>query len=220
MIKLPITFTGIDEQTPFPELQKLLAAGVELGILVTKYPDFRHRYPSTDWVDRTIRELADYGSIALHICGTDARRDLMNDTFDYILEGVSRIQLNGQVSPGEAEALIERYPDQAFITQYVGDPTELHRADLGPRHSVLVDESGGRGVLAKDWPLLRTTKPVGFAGGLNAKTIPKELPRILKEAKPGWWIDMESGLRDDLDWFSAQKAWETLETIQAVLEKN
>jgi hypothetical protein len=37
-------------------------------------------------------------------------------------------------------------------------------------------------------------------------SLPEELPKILKIARPGAWIDMESGLRDDDDNFDVTKA--------------
>jgi phosphoribosylanthranilate isomerase len=86
--------------------------------------------------------------------------------------------------------------------------------DCGERHGILVDASGGRGISPVEWVRPPTDKRVGFAGGLGPDNLEQELPRILDVSRFGDWIDMETGLRDDDDWFDVERARAVLEIVQ------
>jgi phosphoribosylanthranilate isomerase len=72
------------------------------------------------------------------------------------------------------------------------------------RHALLVDQSGGRGIKPEQWVRPNTSKPVGFAGGLGPNNLDAEMRKM--PLRPRSWVDMESGLRNEQDWFDVTKA--------------
>lgn len=206
---LGITLTGAGEDTPIEALVDLAAAGAELGLLYTFAPDGRRRYPRREWIAEAIAALAPCGA-ALHVCGGRARLQLLRGELDDLLAGVGRLQINGAVGAAALPAFRAAFvPGRPIITQHTPENApllELPAAD----HAILVDGSGGRGLLPERWERPRTWKPVGFAGGLGPETLRAELPKITAVARPAWWLDMEARLRDERDRFDVEKAWEVL----------
>lgn len=213
-----ITFTGADEATDLEDLRWLASKG-EVGFLITLTPDGRKRYPRFEWVAKALQAINNPYGVALHICGSGAKRMLFEDDepLAELLESVHRIQINGDVSPDQIVDVCERYEWLTVITQHTERSESLAWTPTCDRHSVLVDSSGGREVLCKHWPSIQTTKPVGFAGGLGPSNLEVEIPRILKVAKPGWWVDMEASLRDENDQFSILRAQAAFHAYQAAV---
>lgn len=204
-----ITLTGADERTPVADLIHLADLGAEIGLLYTCSPDGRHRYPSRQWI--VLAAAALEGRAALHVCGNRARTELCEHGLTDLLGLVGRVQVNGLVSPEALKYLLELVMpyDSTLITQH--RPENLAALDAAiitgcVYHALLVDGSGGRGILPDAWVRPPTSKPVGFAGGLGPDTLRRELPRIAAVAHGEWWVDMEGRLRDDDDWFDLAKA--------------
>jgi len=123
--------------------------------------------------------------------------------------------VNGTVSEKLLIDLCEIYTDHTIITQATENNHDLIDLEL-PNHSILVDNSGGRGITPETWSRPDTVKPVGFAGGLGPDNLATELPRIGDLLQGDhWWIDMESKLRDDSGWFSTDRAIIAVQQIMA-----
>jgi len=120
------------------------------------------------------------------------------------VEWVQRIQVNGTVGVGELLAICHQYPKHTIITQATPANSGHCRSGLA-NHAMLVDGSGGRGVLPREWVRPATEQAVGFAGGLSPDTLLEQLPRIQAAACGKWWIDMENGVRDADDWFDVER---------------
>lgn len=213
MLRPCVTLTGLDESTDLDRVCRLLRDRpyVEVGILVTANPEGRRRYPSGPWITNALRQLPEH-RVALHVCGGMARRWLFDGFLaDYWLHrfAIDRVQVNGCLSWLDVEDLCRLHPRTEIITQH----TETNVALLGvgaPRHALLVDGSGGRGVLPAVWASPSTTKPVGFAGGLGHETLAAALPAILPLCRPGAWI-----LRDEADRFDLDRAEAALAAFDA-----
>lgn len=201
---ISITLTGVDERTKVHEIVQLAEAGAEIGILYTHSPDGRNRYPSLQWIVDVLFAL-DGRRVAIHVCGMRARQALSI----FLTDKVDRVQINGTVNSALVHDLCY-YVGESIITQHTPENAGLLTLDV-PNHFVLVDKSGGRGITPAEWVRPETTKPVGFAGGLSLETLPRELSRIAAVARGDWWIDMESGLRDENDWFDVNKAKRVLD---------
>lgn len=212
---MKITFTGVDAWTTRNDIERLLQdPRVELGILFSLNPQGRNRYPSV-MVIRTLLE--DFGPrMALHICGSEARQDVFSTIpmFWEMYSGVSRIQVNGNPHRHDIEELCGQYPEKQIITQHKPGNEALLTV-RAPNHTVLIDASGGRGNLPREWQRPVTSKDVGFAGGLGPDTIREQLPRIRMVAQDPFWIDMENGVRTD-DRFDVAKCQQVLETIRSM----
>ena len=109
-----------------------------------------------------------------------------------------------------------------LITQHNAENTDLwpvlqsaDRADgRGPRHQLLMDASGGRGVSPETWPRPIAGVPCGYAGGLGPDTILADLDRIAETVGDGViWIDMEGRLRDASDRFDLDRVETVLSAV-------
>lgn len=79
---------------------------------------------------------------------------------------------------------------------------QIHDADRFPErasvHSWLYDRSGGHGIVPEKFPP-GPNYMVGYAGGINPDNVLDILDKI--EANYPFWIDMETGVRDENDKF-------------------
>lgn len=213
-----ITFTGIDDNTDLYAVDALARLGVEFGILLTNDPEGRKRYPNKAQIKAASIALG--VRLAVHVCGKTARADALNGVYDRILHRVGRIQVNGIVTTPELHGFIRQFPDQQIITQYGKGNNSLAYADTPDgRHALLVDDSAGNGQSPTHWnaPGPLVGKSVGFAGGLGPDNIATELPRIRAVAGPGWWVDMESKLRDADDWFSLERCADVINKARPIV---
>lgn len=201
-----LTVTGADERTDVTALAKLDA---EIGLLYTETPEGRNRYPRWEWIRETSLELR---RTSLHVCGRGARAKLMEGKLS--VSGFQRIQVNGGILALEVEHLCEMYPRHTIITQHHTYNAHL-LAVRSINHAILIDASGGRGILPSGWSQPATEKAVGFAGGLGPDNLADELQTIGRIARPGWWVDMEGKLRVD-DWFSLELAGEVVAQFSSV----
>jgi len=215
-----ITFTGVDEHTNLDHLLSFWRPDMEFGILLSNSQQGAGRYPSFRWVYQNLSRfiVTNHATgrparmAALHVCGTPARHgmlfgDVLVDMFLY----VRRVQFNGELTNAEWDALMElcgRHRPVKFVVQL---PVNDHHIPLDATKlpfnlQFLVDESGGRGRESLEWKQPKYAKAdVGFAGGLGPDTVAKHLPFIRAVAQPGWWIDMESKIRDEKDRFDIFK---------------
>lgn len=188
--------TGVDERT---EVSKLQLLDAEIGLLYTTSPEGRNRYPRWEWIREVSLELR---RASLHVCGRGARARLLAGELPVC--GFQRIQINGDLLSLEVEKVCALYPRHVVVTQHHTYNAHLLSVRSG-NHALLVDASGGRGVIPTAWSRPDTAKAVGFAGGLGPDNLAAELVAIRRVAQPGWWVDMESKLRVN-DWFSIELA--------------
>lgn len=200
MIDIPyLTVSGVDERTDLDLLAEKLN-GIEFGVLYTFDPEGRPRYPSPEFITTVFTKLK---RVALHVCGFRARCELIDGKLGSWVHHASRVQVNGPMTEEVLRGLTGTYPGVKFITQHNLPNEALHSCPV-ENHQLLVDASGGRGQMPAQWRAPLTQKPVGFAGGLTPDNLVTALPAIIKVSRPGWWIDMEKGVRTD-DWFDVQK---------------
>lgn len=207
MIHHYITMTGIDIRTDIEALPQC----VEYGVLYSADPRDRNRYPERSDIESILLRMCAWPT-SLHVCGRQARAQLINGWLGGMTDYVQRIQVNGIVTPSELEEICSNYPDHEIITQYNPRNTGLVDAP-NTNHSLLVDNSGGNGVSPTEWVHPGTWKKVGFAGGIGPSNICSVWNSVELVAKGNWWIDMETSLRDNDDWFSITKAQQVLKTL-------
>lgn len=209
---LPITITGIDQKT---DLSKL-PVNCEIGILYTETPEGRNRYPSMFEIIEMVNYLHEVGyRIALHVCGTSARKTIMSLGAKGITDKIQRIQVNGTLNLEEVNTICRLYPEHTIITQHNWKNSGLLSVQHH-NHAVLIDASGGNGITPSEWIAPITSKQVGFAGGLSPENIISEYDRIKPLTKDGFWLDMEGKLRDDNDWFNVERANTVSEHMRSV----
>lgn len=209
MTFLGVTVTGVDVRTDLAALPDC-----EIGVLYTETPEGRNRYSSWYDVLSITKQLVRLGrKVAIHICGSRARRRLFDGELVELTALAQRIQVNGRLDQEELHEICYLHPSHQIITQANAWNRCLLDAPTG-NHAILVDGSGGRGISPSEWLRPETDKPVGFAGGLGAHNIVAQLPLIHAVAQGAWWIDMEGLLRDEDDWFDVERANAVVDAVK------
>lgn len=213
MIDAGITLTGADVRTPLSALFSLATAGAEIGLLWSA-TSLKNRYPDEKLLAQLVGELG--SNSAVHICGRPAREVFLSGRVPWI-KPAGRVQINGHVTSDELKRALELHPQ--IITQHAtGDYLVPFERTPLPGHSILVDNSGGRGRSPEAWALPPFQGCVGFAGGLGPDNLEQELPKI-SALRPTfrWWCDMETKLRAG-DWFDVAKAERCVEIFRRFAE--
>lgn len=221
-----ITFTGIDDRTDLNVAHALAAQyPVEFGVLFSPSRQGKEpRYPSWATINKILMQAMPSGPrYAAHLCGDYSRQLLASAATlidDHLVGHFHRIQVN----------TAQRGIDTLAVAQWaapLGAAAILQCRDTFPMDenvSWLWDVSGGRGLEPKAWPAAPElpTDPearararlVGYAGGLGPKNIATMLPAIERAAGTSpYWIDMESGVRDENDWLDLGKCREVCEAV-------
>ena len=227
------TLTGVDGFTSLEDLGVLASEFpfVEFGFL---YSPSRQgtpgRYPSVVTLQRILGKLPSHIHVALHACGQGVSDFLVGESVarelgEMVKSRSGRVQLNfnysrGQIDIGELNAFIERF-EAPVIIQHNHSNAECVMALTAANRSVLFDESGGRGKSPDQWPRSLPGACCGYAGGLGPDNLRQQLPKI-QDAAGGlpYWIDMESSLRNESDWFDVAKARQCLEIAKGFIHAN
>ena len=216
------TLTGVDESTSLPRLSRLSRSFpiAEWGVLFSrskmKSEEGQGRYPRVEWIRRFTDHAKKHNlRTALHVCGADVEALLKGDPeLVSLASGFQRIQMNftaeRELIGGHLPAhcvidFIREHELQSragrVIIQYNSNNAEFCRGlSGGAGIDYLVDASGGRGLVPKEWPDQNQLFGMrcGYAGGLGPDNVIAELDRIQKSAAgKSFWIDMESKLRVD-----------------------
>lgn len=196
-----ITFTGYDEFTDVSRMKELSKQyPIEWGILLSE-TKIENRYPKA----RDVLKLMEQGlRLSIHICGKAADRVLdeaPNTWSKFIMHNYRRAQINTTRKDFDLETL-EQWGDRVGLASVI-----LQCRGPFPHYDstvqFLFDQSGGKGLVPKQWPKQQYHCPmVGYAGGINPDNVLETLDRI--EAT-NYWIDMESGVRDSQDRFDLSK---------------
>lgn len=205
-----ITFTGVDNFTdPTGLVQLADDYPVEFGLLFSpKRQGMEPRYPSLE----TIAWLAEELPLrwAAHLCGDDARVALRLGVspHDRLLHHFQRVQINTREPidrPGEIGSWAACRNLRAIIQTRGAFP-------LVSGVDVLFDASGGRGIEPAAWPEAVNATFCGYAGGLRPDNVANAVLAISMQATR-YWIDMESGVRDERDRFSLEKCRAVCEAV-------
>jgi hypothetical protein len=206
-----ITFTGVDDDTD-PAGLVLLADDypVEFGLLFSpKRQGIEPRYPKLTTIEWLVEELP--LRWAAHLCGADAR-NVVEEGFsqhDALLTLFHRAQINTSdpnVRPSQIADWAARRNLRAILQCRDGFPRWT-------AVDALFDASGGRGIAPKGWPLAAWTTFCGYAGGLNPENVADAVANIGAQDHLRYWIDMESGVRDERDRFSLEKCRAVCEAV-------
>lgn len=212
-----VTFTGVDTQTNLDEIRDiaLLAPNylTEWGILLSTSENKMFddaRYSSVKDIERIASHLQKYKdsgliNLSLHVCGKESKLLLEQSPQSKALELMNlfnRVQINvifDNKTLDQYRALSQKYNSTVFITQHNRKNQkflkEIDNWDYANTH-VLVDSSGGRGVLGQ-WERVSFNGLLGYAGGLGPDNIIQEYNKINNIAEKLYWIDMEGKIRTD-----------------------
>jgi len=200
-LRCSVTCTGVDSFTDIRALPK----GVEYGVLFSNSARNGKRQNSELDLIRIAEELNKHGhKVSIHVCGRDARSEAMNGRLP-AASMAQRIQINGHIAEDEVATLCERYSVHTIITQF-SDGSKTPRSEVADNHRLLVDASGGRGIIPPKWERPREAKKAnGFSGGLSPENMDCELRKIAMVAIDNFWVDMELTLRDGNDKFNPDR---------------
>lgn len=211
-----ITFTGVDDATDPTDLVALADDyPVEFGLLISpKRQGVEPRYLRLTTIKWLLGELPEV--FAIHLCGSAARevvQDGISAQYDDLMPYVDRVQIN--------------IVDHSVHPHLIGDWAAKRnvRAILQARGKfpkiapvdVLFDASGGRGIVPAEWPYAVKSTFCGYAGGLKPENVAAAVNVIDFRAGQRYWIDMESGVRDEHDRFSIDKCREVCEAVYGAL---
>lgn len=226
-----ITLTGAEDSVApekLIELAESFSPGrVEFGILYSAERAGTGRYPTKAWITRLLAEVGRLGStrLSLHLCGREA---ILGYFFNSGFVGevsplFGRVQLNLRALDYIPRLVVDgiaKHPVQTVITQYNPNNASLTELLSGLKnHAVLFDGSGGRGVCPEKWEGALSDVPHGYAGGLGPDNLEIELRNIMSVASPGWWVDMESKLRDERDQFDLGTARRCAEIFDSLVPR-
>lgn len=213
-----ITFTGADDHTSIAGMCELAAQyPIEWGLLFSPKHQGNGRYPSLAFIAKLTSEKSAM-NFAAHVCGghsRDAAAGGKTAIDPYLHDRFNRIQINirdglDMMSTGLL-ARWARSQQAAPILQCRGPfPTD-------GRFSWLFDQSGGRGQEPGGWPEPASTWHAqatlkGYAGGLNPLNVRQHVETIgAKDER--YWIDMESGVRDERDRFDLARCRAVCEAV-------
>lgn len=207
-----ITFTGVDEYADPRALRELASDyPVEFGLLFSpSRQGLDPRYPPIEviaWLVSGVRELR----WSAHFCGGVAREIIERGVWLHgdLLPYFKRVQINTADPSVEPSAIAREATARNLraILQVRGSFWPINNVDL------LFDCSGGRGILSDFFPQRVNSTFCGYAGGLNPENVARVVDRVGAPGGPRYWLDMESGVRDEDDRFSVDKARAVCEAV-------
>ena len=236
-----VTVTGADDSVRPKELVSIAEdfPFVEFGILLSKKQQGSKRFPSLNWLEELyILWRQKKLTLSGHLCGRWVR-DLClgNPSFfnelGHIWEMFGRLQLNfhAEYHPVNNKKFFKIFrqnqllAETPIIFQMDGVNEKIFHFFVEGRWGIkayhLFDTSGGCGLLSREWPK-QFGRYCGYAGGLSANNVGKELEKISKVANGPIWIDAETLLRSENDKvFDLQKVRSFLETAKPwVIDKS
>ncbi len=216
-----ITFTGVDDNASFEELAQLQRDyPVEYAFLFSPGRQGKDkRYPNIDKTFYGFLRLVRFMDplthrMAIHLCGDYSPQLLIkgHTAIDHLVWFFDRVQINTSETNIDTGAI-------ADWAQKLGVLPILQTRDVFPDDTNvqwLFDCSGGNGIVPLDWPQapLLPVGDIGYAGGLNPDNVNSKLKVIASQAfnKP-YWIDMESGVRDEDNNFDITRARAVCEAV-------
>ncbi len=217
-----ITFTGIDNETDVTQLKKLAQdyLKVEFGLVL------HDKSEQSDIISLLSKYLDTELSLSLHVCGGFKRRlihtgdwsELQAFMADY-LSMFQRVQLNGcgknlhwnlSVPPDISEVIIQqdKASDMPFYQKYLDN-----KANIQGNFTVLFDSSSGRGKHCEKFESANLPY-IGYAGGLGPNNVLNAVRSFeMDENVHNYWIDMQTGVRDENNCFSVDLCRKVCEAL-------
>lgn len=221
-----ITFTGIDGKTDINALAAIQSEFpiAEFGVLTSyHWNENGNRYLNPQFIPNLNGSKL---NLSLHLCGSmahDAAEGLWNKVNHHVLNNLrlfKRVQLNvAERTDNPSRMASTPFTHTELIIQQKSGNTKLYEDSIWiGMVSVLLDDSGGRGIdtQIEVRPIIGK---VGYAGGISPDNVADKLSYLLQHDKVGdFWIDMESGVRTD-DWFDIDKVYKVLQTCKPIIEE-
>lgn len=210
-----ITFTGIDGHTPVNGMLDLARRyPIEWGVLFSPKRQGAGRYPPLESLDRILRW--DSLRLSAHVCGGHSRELIemggLPALEQLIANHFGRVQVNTVdpvVDPDDLWGWAGGLGCRAIL-----QTRDAHMFPANPAVDWLFDASGGRGISPGAWPEPQPFSDalVGYAGGLNPGNVAAAVA-VIGELSSHYWIDMESGVRDENDRFDLGKCRAVCEAV-------
>lgn len=206
-----VTITGGDESVRPSDLLKLSNEFpfVEWGILLSKKRQGQEpRYPSHKWIE-SVCGMSVMPKLSGHLCG-EWSVDAVTGPFIWAIQHrtqfgrFGRVQLNGALCETPTLARVRylkhHFPEKEFILQVKSFTGGGYCHDVGPvAPSLLLDNSGGRGIELQSYPPPVPGAKCGYSGGIGPNIIRSVLENLTAiPADQEFWIDMESNVRSDV----------------------
>lgn len=208
-----ITFTGPDAETSIDEMVSLSNEfNIEFGILFSpSRQGIEPRYPNFKDIECMLNRGL---KLAAHICGDYSRTIVAGGTIDelnWLLPYFERAQIN-TADPAADPAVIQKWADKYQLSAIM-QCRDLFPKDLSVQW--LFDASGGRGLEPATWPEWNGSPWLhGYAGGLNPDNVQKLIQTLNeRDSTHQFWIDMESGVRNEQDRFDLSKCRQVCELV-------
>lgn len=230
-----ISFVGVDANTNFQLIDEIKMAperliALEFGVLHSESQK-SNRYPGYNFCEKFLARSQQYLiNTSLHLCGQEA----ISKYFDKDIEIMKlcslagRIQLNLNIKKfHDYESLssnllkMMREENHSIILQVNQAKESFTKfflnnipASLNEKLSLLYDASGGFGKELSIIEPVFENNFTGYAGGINSSNV-KNIVKLIKEKNPNkkYYIDMESGIRTEDDWFSITKCQEIIDLV-------
>jgi hypothetical protein len=225
-----ITFTGLDNASEstinrLNKLEKDYPSRIEIGILYSnsragiekRYPNIAATYKMVE----AIRNISSKIGIAAHLCGSFSKQIKAGGSITSFtqppLGQFDRIQINTDELTEAEFKNVQHFcyrENKVCILQSRDTSTFPPPTFVGDNYIKYVyDLSGGKGVLPDTWPERHKDSIwVGYAGGINPDNVTQVLESI-NSSSSLYWIDMESGVRDEDDKFCLDRVESVLKQV-------
>lgn len=138
--------------------------------------------------------------VALHLCGESVAQFIAGDAeLRLLAHRFDRVQLNFNLNTNLVDlaglsASIQHSRVPVITSHFAANDMVLTTIGC-PRHSIIFDDSRGRGVTPSSWPDPIPGKVCGYAGGLKPETADAVLQDLqqVNQHRP-FWIQAESGV--------------------------
>lgn len=189
-----ITFTGADAHTDIDRMASLSCRyPIEWGILFSPKRQGSGRYPPMSFIERVVER--DGLHLSAHLCGAHSVSVLERWITPISLRGFGRAQINTAAPWVDLEAA-ERWARREHVRAILQCRSDFPRST---KVAWLFDQSGGRGLApTRAWPEQHPASQCGYAGGIGPGNVVEVLSQI---DATDFWIDMESGVRNEADRF-------------------
>lgn len=237
-----VTLTGVDEQTDLARLLDLSVQHpfVEWAVLYDpRLAGTSPRHPSLAFLARFAEFCKEHDlHSALHLCGPIVQELAQMSDLDsrkhpvmLLAQSFGRVQLNvnlrrSKISDSDLESLCSeiRHSEQltrVILQHHSGNASFTSRHLNHNEFDILLDESGGCGVVPDAWPDItwQHVFRIGFAGGIGPDTLQQVLDGLRKlPLRHPFWVDMESGVRNAQDLLDLDKCELVLQIAAAFME--